>query len=84
MKQNWRNVIFTDECRVNLNGPDGCKRGWVRENWSGRLCSKRQQRGGSILFWMAIHNGNIIGRHIIDGTITSGKLFIAVHSEFVQ
>ena len=27
MKQNWRNVIFTDECRINLNGPDGCKRG---------------------------------------------------------
>ena len=25
MKQNWRNVIFTDECRVNLDGPDGLK-----------------------------------------------------------
>ena len=55
----------------------------MRENWSGRLCSKRQQGGGSILFWMAIHNGNIISPHIIEGTITSGKLFIAVHSEFV-
>ena len=50
MKQNWQNLIFTDDCRVNLDGPDGCKRGWGRENWSVRLCSKQQQRGAQYYF----------------------------------
>jgi len=71
MKQNWHNVIFTDECRVNLDGPDGCKRGWVRENWPVMECCRRQQNGGSVLFWMGIHNGNVLGPHIIEGTINS-------------
>ena len=33
MKVNFENVIFTDECRTTLDGPDGWIRGWYDEQF---------------------------------------------------
>ena len=49
MKVNWDNVIFTDECRVDLDGPDGFKHGWIRDGWPVKEWKRRHQAGGSVM-----------------------------------
>lgn len=53
----WENVIFTDESKFNLHGPDGTKRGWRRPG--SQLLEHHVRKvvkfgGGSIMVWGAI------------------------------
>lgn len=61
MKTDFSKVIFTDESRVTLDGPDGWSKGWVLNNRSvpGRL--RRQQGGGGVMIWAGIVGSEIIG-----------------------
>lgn len=53
----WSHVIFTDEKRFNLDGPDSwCS--WMREE-SSITRQKRQQGGQSVQVWGMIMPGNI-------------------------
>ncbi|CAB3977339.1 Transposable element Tc3 transposase [Paramuricea clavata] len=53
-------LLFTDESRASLDGPDGWAKGCVfnGDNCPNRM--KRQQRGGGVMVW-----GGIIGNAII-------------------
>lgn len=60
----WSKVIFTDEKKFNLDGPDNWK-SYVR---MGRriVRNKRQMGGGSIMIWgMILPNGELVVRRII-------------------
>lgn len=46
MKVNFENVIFTDECRATLDGPDGWSRGWYDAQLPPPQRLRRQQGGG--------------------------------------
>ena len=46
-------VIFTDEMRAALNGPDGWGRGWVA-NCQEHHCFVCHQQGGSVMMWVVI------------------------------
>ena len=61
MKTDFQKVLFTDECRASLDGPDGWARGWVLEDRPvpSRFC--RQQGGGGVMFWAAIIKDTLIG-----------------------
>ena len=60
MKQNFDKVMFTDECRATLDGPDGFSRGWVLKlDIPVRL--RRQQGRGRVMFWAAILGSKFIG-----------------------
>jgi len=83
MKLDWRHVIFTDECRISCDGPDSFKRGWVREGWQPSTFNRRQQRGGSVMFWLAIHGENILGPFKIDGNLNSHKYCELLESKFM-
>ena len=68
MKVDFSRVMFTDECRATLDGPDGFSRGWVKLNQTPPIRLRRQQGGGGIMFWAALHGANIIGPfRIADG-----------------
>ena len=54
MKQDFDNVMFTDECRATLDGPDGFSRGWVLNKLDIPVRLRRQQGGGGVMFWAAI------------------------------
>lgn len=50
----WRRVIFSDEKKFNLDGPDGFNRYWHDLRKEALIFSKRQCGGGSVMVWGAI------------------------------
>ena len=54
----WTNVIFSDEKKFNLDGPDGYSYYW-HDLWKeDQIFSKRQNGGGGVMVWSAFsHSG---------------------------
>jgi hypothetical protein len=50
-KSEWRNIIWSDEKRFNLDGPDGFAYYWHDFLKEELIFSKRQLGGGSIMIW---------------------------------
>ena len=61
LKQDFSKVLWTDECRATLDGPDGWARGWVFKGRQSQNRMRRQQGGGSIMFWAGMLGSTIIG-----------------------
>lgn len=61
MKTDFKNVLFTDESRLTLDGPDGWARGWVCRGHNSRQFVKRQQGGGGIMIWAGIVGHELVG-----------------------
>ena len=61
MKTDFQKVLFTDECRASLDGPDGWARGWVLDERPLPSRLRRQQGGGGVMFWAAIIKDTLIG-----------------------
>ena len=61
MKTNFDSVIFTDECRATLDGPDGWSKGWLRNEVRIPPRLRRQQGGGGVMFWAGIVGEKLIG-----------------------
>lgn len=74
---NFDVVIFTDECRVTLDGPDGWASGWTLsgdKKIGERI--RRQQGGGSIMIWAGIVKDEVIGPFLIpDGVKMNAKIY---------
>ena len=66
MKLDFSRVIFTDEMRATLDGPDGWRRGWVLEGETPTGVIRRQQGGGGIMIWAAIVGKRLIGPFKVD------------------
>ena len=49
----WHSVIFSDEKKFNLNGPDGNQFYWHDLRKAEKYFSKRPSGGGSIMIWAA-------------------------------
>ena len=68
MKQVFDKVMFTDECRATLDGPDGFSRGWVLNTLNILVGLRRQQGEGVVIFWAAILGSKLIDRfNVTDG-----------------
>ena len=50
VKLEFKVVLFTDECRATLDGPDGRSKDWVANGSSRPIRVRRQQGGGGIMF----------------------------------
>lgn len=50
----WQNIIFSDEKKFNLDGPDGFAYYWHDLRTEKKVFSKRQSGGGSVMVWGAI------------------------------
>ena len=50
----WRKIIFSDEKKFNLDGPDGFAYYWHDLRTEPKIFSKRQFGGGSVMLWGAI------------------------------
>ena len=81
MKVDFSRVMFTDECRATLDGPDGFARGWVVFKQSPPIRLRRQQGGGGVMFWAALHGENLIGPFRLENGI---KMNSATYTAFLN
>lgn len=61
MKTDFSRVLWTDEMRVTLDGPDGWARGWIAHGQDAPSRFRRQQGGGGIMVWAGIINSEFVG-----------------------
>lgn len=61
MKSDFSKVLWTDEMRVTLDGPDGWARGWIMDGHNPPTRLRRQQGGGGLMVWAAIYHDQLIG-----------------------
>ncbi|KAL6468680.1 hypothetical protein MHYP_G00222040 [Metynnis hypsauchen] len=74
MKTDFKTVLFTDECRATLDGPDGWSGGWLVDGHPMQTRLRRQQRGGGVMFWAGIMGREIVGPFRIPEGNTSASL----------
>ncbi|POM75975.1 Transposase [Phytophthora palmivora] len=51
----WRRVVFTDEKKFNLDGPDGFRYYWHDMRAEPKYMSKRVNGGGSVMIWAGVN-----------------------------
>uniref|UniRef100_A0A8R1EFC6 Uncharacterized protein n=1 Tax=Caenorhabditis japonica TaxID=281687 RepID=A0A8R1EFC6_CAEJA len=56
----WENILFSDEKKWNLDGPDGNRSYWRDLRKDPQLFSKRNFGGGSLMVWMLLRNLDVI------------------------
>lgn len=64
----WSKVVWSDEKKFNLDGPDGIKFYWHDVRKEPITFSKRQFGGGSLMIWGAFVGDTIFDLHIMEGT----------------
>lgn len=67
----WRRVIFSDEKKFNLDGPDGYKSYWHCLKSDFRSFSKRVGGGKSLMMWCGFAYGGKLELKIIRGRINA-------------
>jgi hypothetical protein len=51
--QNWNKMVFSDEKKWNLDGPDGFRYYWNDLRTEKKTFFSRQNGGGSVMVWAA-------------------------------
>lgn len=67
----WNNVIFSDEKKFNLDGPDGLNYYWHDCRKEKQRFSKRQQGGGGLMFWGGIGSAGKTPLVLVNGRMDS-------------
>ena len=63
----WARVVFSDEKKFNLDGPDGMQYYWHDLRKEKQIFSKRQSGGGSVMVWGAFSTHGTSQLAILDG-----------------
>ena len=53
--EEWKSVIFSDEKKINLDGPDGYRHYWHDIRKRNDVAMSRNFGGGSVMVWSAFH-----------------------------
>ena len=61
MKLPTKYILFTDESRATLDGPNNWSKGWVVSGHQRPTRIRLKQGGGSIMIWAGIINDQIVG-----------------------
>lgn len=51
----WKSVVFSDEKKLNLDGPDGLDKHWTSQESPGPMRQRRNFGGGSLMVWAGMH-----------------------------
>nr|CCA22302.1 protein ZK218.2 putative [Albugo laibachii Nc14] len=52
--ESWKRLMFTDEKKFSLDGPDGCQYYWHGIRMDPETYSKRVMGGGSVMVWAGV------------------------------
>lgn len=61
LKADFKWVLWTDEMRATLDGPDGWARGWILEGTEAPTRIRRQQGGGGVMIWAGVIDEELVG-----------------------
>ena len=61
MKLDFQRVLFTDEARATLDGPDGWAKVWKPNGAPTPYRIRRQQGGGGVMFWAGNIGEELVG-----------------------
>lgn len=70
----WQSVLFTDECKIDLNRADGRMRIWRRhgERYADNCVAEANRwGGGSIMVWAGISYNSKTNLHIFEGPVNA-------------
>ena len=71
--EEWSKVVFSDEKKWNLDGPDGLKRYWHNSKLPERVAVKRHSGGGSVMVWGAFSSAGKTELKFVDGNQDSAQ-----------
>ena len=69
----WRKVVFSDEKKFNLDGPDGFAYYWKHDEGQEKIFSKRQGGGKSVMIWSCFSYFGLCDLVILKGKQDSKK-----------
>ena len=69
--EEWKSVIFSDEKKFNLDGPDGYQKYWHCLGDEHQCYSKRQCGGGGLMVWGAFGFGGQIDLQFPQGRLSA-------------
>lgn len=78
----WTKVVFSDEKKFNLDGPDGCAYYWHDLRKEEKIFSKRVQGGGSLMLWgcFGMNGGRLA---VVNGRMNAEKYTELLESELL-
>ena len=69
----WRKVIFSDESRFTLDGPDGLSSYWRDVRRPGRWHTSRRANGGGVMIWACFSYEGKSQLYFVEGNLDSSK-----------
>jgi len=67
----WNRVIFSDEKKFNLDGPDGWRYYWHDIRKEELIFAKRQHGGGSVMIWLAFSHDRKSQAVVVEGNLNA-------------
>ena len=81
LKTDFSKVLWTDEMRVTLDGPDGWARGWISNGHRAPLRLRRQQGGGGVMVWAGIIKDELVGPFRVENGV---KMNSQTYCQFLE
>ena len=63
----WRKLVFSDEKKFNLDGPDGFQKYWHTKNFPEENYSTRYNGGGSLMIWWTFSSSGKLKLKFVSG-----------------